>query len=532
MTSIGSVASALQTTSARHRSIAFFWQVRGILAFLAAGIIMGLINLDALADLVRRWRIEDEYNYGPLALAVAAYLLWLNRETFVTVRGEGAWIGCAVVAAGTFLSMIGVFAESYFLQQYGILATLFGMIWATGGSAAAKACWPAFFLLLLTIPLPYTLQAIFTVKLQLLSSLLGVSAIRLIGIPIYLEGNIIDLGDYKLQVAEACSGLRYVLPLTCLSFIVALISPMAAWKRIFVFLFAAPLAVLINGVRIAIVAFLVDRYGRQMADGFLHYFEGWIIFAAGVAALLLLSWLLQGRSMRLALGPNARTVRTEVSDRGGAAVLASLAVICASFLFMHAAHAALPGPEARPHRSPFELFPQDLNGWAGQRKFLEKDITDVLKASDYLLADYSTGDGMNVELFIAYYETLSRGAALHSPRVCLPGSGWELASLEGRPFSWNETGNPGTFNRVVIQKGENLLLVYYWYQQRERATASEFWMKWYLLWDAVARGRKDGALVRVVTPISKDEDGMAMADRRLSQFVTSLNPEVARFVPR
>ena len=144
---------------------------------------------------------------------------------------------------------------------------------------------PLAVLLLLTIPLPYTLQAIVTVKLQLLSTQIGEAAIRLFGIPVFVEGNVIDLGQYKLQVAEACSGLRYLLPLTAISFILAYLYKAPFWKKAILVASAAPITILINSFRIAVIAVLVDNFGTQMAEGFLHQFEGWVVFIFG--ALLL-----------------------------------------------------------------------------------------------------------------------------------------------------------------------------------------------------------------------------------------------------
>src|SRR4029079_8443440 len=110
--------------------------------------------------------------------------------------------------------------------------------------------------------------------------------IRLVGIPVYLEGNVIDLGVYKLQVVEACSGLRYLYPLLSLGFLAAYLFQAPLWQRAIVFLSTIPITILMNSLRIAIVGILVNSYGPQDADGFLHMFEGWIIFIACAGVLV------------------------------------------------------------------------------------------------------------------------------------------------------------------------------------------------------------------------------------------------------
>ena len=111
--------------------------------------------------------------------------------------------------------------------------------------------------------------------------------IRLFQIPVYLEGNVIDLGVYKLQVVEACSGLRYLYPLMSLGFLAAYLFQAPLWQRALVFLSTIPITIAMNSLRIGLVGVMVDHFGPQDADGFLHMFEGWIIFIA--CALLLVA---------------------------------------------------------------------------------------------------------------------------------------------------------------------------------------------------------------------------------------------------
>jgi EpsI family protein len=118
--------------------------------------------------------------------------------------------------------------------------------------------------------------------------------------------------------------------------------------------------------------------------------------------------------------------------------------------------------------------------------------------------------------------------------VCLPGSGWEFASFEERNFGELEPGVPGTYNYVVIQKGERKILMYYWYQQRERRTANEFSMKYYLLVDSLFKSRKDGALVRLYTPVdaAAGDNAEKEADTRLHAFAHVLFSKMPSYLPQ
>ena len=140
--------------------------------------------------------------------------------------------------------------------------------------------------------MPYFIDAVLSWRLQIISSELGVAFIRLFQIPVFLEGNVIDLGQYKLQVVEACSGLRYLYPLMSLGFLAAYFFQAPLWQRALVFLSTIPITILMNSLRIGVVGIMVDNFGPQDADGFLHMFEGWIIFLACAILLVGLMHLL------------------------------------------------------------------------------------------------------------------------------------------------------------------------------------------------------------------------------------------------
>ena len=135
-----------------------------------------------------------------------------------------------------------------------------------------------------------------------------------------------------------------------------------------------------------------------------------------------------------------------------------------------------------------------------------------------------------INLYVAYYGSQRTGAAIHSPRSCIPGGGWEITDLTQIELS-NALGMEGLFvNRTIIQLGDQRQLVYYWFQQRGRTFTSEYMAKWYLFQDGITMARSDGALVRLITPIPPNGDEAA-ADERLQEFLREFHPELARFIP-
>lgn len=187
--------------------------------------------------------------------------------------------------------------------------------------------------------------------------------------------------------------------------------------------------------------------------------------------------------------------------------------------------------ESPPARAVFVDFPMELSGWHGQAFPLEQRYIDTLRFDDYVLADYRSSARYQVNLYVAYYRSQRKGQSAHSPQSCLPGGGWEIASLTqtSLPASMPTT-HPVRANRAIIQKGEQKQIVLYWFKQRERNLTNEYLVKLYLLWDAFTRQRSDGALVRLAAIVGPGESE-SIVDQRLQEFAVAIEGELPRFVP-
>ena len=181
--------------------------------------------------------------------------------------------------------MAGNLARIPDIVTYAMILWIYGLILVSFGWQRGRQFWPPVLHLVFMLPLPAILYWQLSIKLQFFSSEIGVALIRAMDIPVFLDGNVIDLGVYKLQVAEACSGLRYLFPVMSFSYIFSVLYRGPIWHKAVLLLSAAPITVLMNAFRIGMIGVLVDRYGIEQAEGFLHYFEGWVIFIACVLIL-------------------------------------------------------------------------------------------------------------------------------------------------------------------------------------------------------------------------------------------------------
>lgn len=188
-------------------------------------------------------------------------------------------------------------------------------------------------------------------------------------------------------------------------------------------------------------------------------------------------------------------------------------------------------PESTPPSKPLAGFPVHVGDWSRRVEgVMDKEIVDALQADDLLNRDYINPQSANVNLFVAAFRSQRNGKAPHSPKNCLPGSGWvqQSASIESIPVGDGKTIEA---NRYVIAKGENRSLVYYWYQSRDRSVANEYKAKYYVVEDAIRYNRTDTALVRVVMGLRNTEEASA-ADRVCRDFISKIYPQLRDVLPQ
>ncbi len=497
----------------------------------------GALFHEGLVKIYDTWMNTPEYSHGVLIPLITGYLIWQRQQEIQSTASSGSWLGLLVALGGMALFFVGEFSAIYALQQYAILVVLLGWTLSATGWKVFRIIAVPLLILFFTIPLPQFLYANLSAKLQLVSSEVGVAVIRLFDISVFLEGNVIDLGSYKLQVVEACNGLRYLFPLMTLGFVMAYLYQAALWKRAFVFLSTIPITVLMNSFRIGVIGVLVDRFGQGHAEGFLHDFEGWVIFMACFGVLFAEMWLLMRvtgdrRDLREVFGlepPASTPVGVSWSPRPAplTLILSTGALLISMLLGL-----SLPNRvEIEPPRKLFAEFPTSFDGWEGRTDVLEDIYIKALKFTDYALINYRDRDNNLVNFYSAYYSSQRKGESVHSPRSCLPGGGWEIQSLTQRPLEGVlVNGKPLVVNRVLISYGDQKQLVYYWFQQRGRIMTNEFVVKWNMLVDAILSNRSDGALVRLVLPLQPGGDADKL-DKALTEFASKIAPVLPAYIP-
>lgn len=507
-----------------------------VLLVLAAGVFFA----PGSAALLAAWS-TPEYSHGPLIPLLSALLFLRQLKEYPPQPGPKSdrWPGLAVIVLSLLLGTLGRLANIDDIVAYAMILWVGGVLLVSFGWHTGRHFWPPVLHLVYMLPLPGVLYYKLSTLLQFMSSELGVWFLGLLNVPVFLDGNIIDLGVTKLHVAEACSGLRYLFPILSFSYIFAVLYRGPVWHKAILLISAAPITMLMNSIRIAVAGYIVNRWGLDWVEGFTHFFEGWVIFLISVALMFLLAWLL----LRLQRSPMSLSEALDLDTTGLGDQLMRLryvfpspALIAATALMLLGAAGLALLPERGAEtvaRQSFSSFPRQIGDWQqdGPRQFLDLKIEQSLGADDYLQINLRQPEQpVPVGLFIAWYADQSKGG-VHSPEICLPSSGWEIAWLERSDIA-AEMGQDSRFdiNRAIIQKGETQMMVFYWFQQKNRRIAWDFAAKFWLMVDGVTTGRTDGALVRLTTIITRDETPED-AENRLLDALKSVNPRLAKHIP-
>lgn len=520
-----------------------YWWIPGITQTRAgrAGLVavsLGMIVLiywSAIATIISTWLTSPEFNYGPIVPFIAIAMYWRDVRR-AGIPASGGWLGCALVAMGLAFGIVGFAAKAQFPSQAGLFVTLTGLVAATQGERRTLRAWPAIVILLLAMPLTSFIQLQLTQQMQLISSQGGVAIIRLFGLPVFRQGNIIDLGAIQLQVAEACSGLRYLFPLATFAFLCAYLFKASRTVKTVVFLSSIPITIFMNSLRIAITAVLVDRSGVEAAQGFFHEFEGWAVFCLCIAILFLemklLCYLGGGKHLlpRLDLDIPEGRAKQGVSSP----IWAPLAAVPLLCIVTIASEAAI---ESRAEiilpREQFVSFPRQFGSWIGRDTAIDRETLAKLNPTDYINLDFADNKMAAVNLFITYYSVQYRPEhAVHSPLVCIPGSGWEIERIDvvTPPISVPASWGPLRVNRLTIGKGDQKMLVYYWLLERGVIETSDYRARIKLMFDSLFSNRTDGALVRFVTTVSSPAD-VNSADERILDLMAKTVPNLPQYLP-
>ena len=299
-----------------------------------------------VVKLGRVWWEDENYSHGLLIPAIIAYILWTERDALARTarRPSLAW-GAALVVSALLALWAGTAGAELFLQRTSLALLCAGLVVYFFGFALLRRVAVPLLLLLLAIPIPAIIFNRVAFPLQLFASRCAVASMQLLGIPVVREGNVIELMPLdsttikKLEVVEACSGIRSLMTLVTLAVVFAYftypkddarrdndadagggdsprgrfawLKSYGTWRSFILVAAAVPIAIITNAARVSGTGILARYYGTRVADGFFHEFSGWVVYVAAFLLLFAFAWLLD----RVALRKSRRARRDRAKTR-------------------------------------------------------------------------------------------------------------------------------------------------------------------------------------------------------------------------
>jgi exosortase len=239
-----------------------------------------------LADLVYVWRTNDQYSHGFLVPAFALFLLWMRRDQLKRAESRpGLIFGSILLAFGLGLRLAGVYWFYLSFDSVAIVPCVAGIFWLMGGWSAFRWAWPAILYLIFMIPLPYRFSTALSAPLQSLATTVATFLMQAIGLPALSEGNVIVLNEARLNVVEACSGLRMLMVFVALSAAMALVTRRPLLDKVILLVSAIPIAIVSNILRITATGILHETTNSETANVFFHDLGGWLMMPLGLLFL-------------------------------------------------------------------------------------------------------------------------------------------------------------------------------------------------------------------------------------------------------
>lgn len=284
-------ASAV-TRPVRHGEVVS--RPRAWMPYLLIALLLVAIYFRIAAKLLVDWYNIPDYSHGFLVPLFAAFLLWDKRKKIAATPVKPSWAGIPLILLGIMTVFFGVYGAELFLSRISFVMILAGIVWTFFGGAMLREVRFPLAVLLLSIPFPAIIFNQITFPLQLLASSLASGLLPLLGVPVFREGNVIQLPIMRLEVAEACSGIRSLMSLFTLSVFYGYFLEKTTGRRWILALASIPIAVAANALRIVGTGLCVQYWDPSKAVGFFHEFSGWVMFVISLGFLYFVH-----RAMRL-----------------------------------------------------------------------------------------------------------------------------------------------------------------------------------------------------------------------------------------
>jgi EpsI family protein len=473
---------------------------------------------DVIAKLVTQWITRDAYSHGFLIPPVSAYLVWRKRASFM--RGGGPrWLGAGVVAAGLALLLLGRFVGVLGMQELSLVVTLLGLVlWLLGPGALRSLAFPILYLLI-AMPVWDVVTERLYYPSQLFSARAAAYLIGALSIPVARQATYLYLPNVTLEVADACSGINYLIAVVAVGVPLAYLHFEQPVKRVALVTVAVATAVVANPVRVALIAILLYKGLTEQTHGPWHVLQGLFVSAVGFVALFVAAWVIgklppHAHSASVAATESPADALEEVAPVGRAGMTA--AVACGLLIAVGLLR-PLAWPPPAPLPVPLASLPSAVGGWSVTAASLPA-AEELAVAPDEVWRTYRSADGDSIELYIGRFAKRS----VDTGCVRYLADSFDFVNPE-------RLGPEGTddvvISRAVFRATGGQRRILFWYDLGGRLSSSRAAAKAYTAWVALTHLGRPPLVVVVLPLFDGPSDG---SEPLATKFARALYPAVQR----
>lgn len=477
-------------------------------------ILFAVIYFPTFSALIQMWWSSDDYSHGFLVPFISLYLAWMKRGELSHARPlPSVWSGVPLIALAGLMLVAGKLGGVMLLQELSLLVMITGLVLLLAGRTWLK---------ILAFPIAYLL---FMIKLfsegddrfhwpfQLLAANIGVWLLHLFGFAVYQEGIYIQLPGVTLEVATACSGVRFLLAIIAIGIPLAHFTQKTWPRKIGLVGFAVLIAILANGLRVAMIGVWTSYYGAgDDPHGPFHVLQGVFVSWIGFIALFAGAWILSRRqtTARTSVSPHQQHGNQEspisrdmpsMTDRDGGARLMPPWVLAAILLLVTGSISYLAHTTPLPLQHDLSTLPIVIGTWSGEAVSFDQEPFRVRGTDQEVARRYHSADGRTITLYIGYFNAQEQDRELVNYRTS-----WDFHRGETEITIPSESGGTHRVNQVLLRAGRDKDLAFFWYDLNGRMATGRYEAKLLTMWDALTRGRSNGAFILVFTPLTERGD--------------------------
>jgi len=459
-------------------------------------------------SMVEIWTRSGTFNHGFLIFPIAGYLIYIKRDTLVNVECSSSWGGLFALATLVLLWSIAYLVNVNVLTQFAVVAMIPALVWSLLGLKMVRA---------LLFPLTYLFFAVpfgeFLVpSLQDLTASITVYALQWVGIPVYLEGRYLAIPSGNFQVAEACSGIRYLIASIALGTLYAYIMYRSNRRRLLFIAFAILLPLIANGIRAFGIVMLAHLSDYKLATGFDHIIYGWLFFGIVMAALFWVGGLF--REDELDVNGSSSVAHFNLTSY---TISPRVIGLCFVLIFLGPLLIIWANTSKHVGASLDVSLPKNVSGWMTMNSVGKAQWNPVFNGSTEFFNEYSNQKG-TVQLYVAsYHYHNQQGEMINSLNSVYDKKRAKRVSDANKTIVL-QNGIKWSVHSTTINAGENMRLIWHWYDVGGITTSRSALAKGLEIYAQVVQPKRSSLAVIVSTTY---QDSPEEAEVRLNNFLTA-----------